>query len=184
MYPTESSAPRHCMDLAEVAKARRHVTRFQPTPVPEEVLQAVFRTVRLAPSVENMQPWKFVLVTDEERKVKVAALAANQKWIAEAPVVVVALALLDQTNGLVGGYLSSYAVDLAFAIDHLLLAAVDHGLGACYVNAFDDEKLRDLVDAPSEARVVGIVPMGYPAEVPDPPGSKGPSEIVSYNAYH
>ncbi len=172
------------MDLAEVVKARRSVMRFQPAPVPEEVVQAVFRTVRLAPSVENMQPWKFVLVTDEERKARVAAAASNQKWIAEAPIVVVALALLDQSDGLVGGYMSSYAVDVAFAIDHLLLAAVDHGLGACYVNAFDDEKLRELVDAPSEARVVGIVPLGYPAEVPDPPGSKNASDIVSYNAYH
>lgn len=171
------------MDLPEVARARRNVQRFQPAPVPEEVVRALFQMVRLAPSVENMQPWKFVLVTDEEVKAKVAAAASNQKWIAEAPIVVVALALLDHSDGLVGGYMSSYAVDVAFAIDHLLLAAVHQGLGACYVNAFDDERLRELVGAPPDARVVGVIPLGYPAEVPEPPGSKNASEILSYDAY-
>jgi nitroreductase len=171
------------MDIVEAIKARRDVSKFKPEPVPEQVVQLIFNAVRLAPSVNNMQPWRFVLVTDEELKVKVAAAANHQKWIAEAPIVVVALALLDQSDSLIGGYMSSYPVDVAFAIDHLLLVAASQGLGTCYVSYFDEEKVRELLSAPSDAKVVGIIPMGYPAEVPDPPGSKNFSEILSYNRF-
>lgn len=171
------------MDLVEAIKGRRHTTKFKPIPIPEEVVQAVFRAVRFAPSVDNMQPWKFVLVTDEELRARVAAATGNQKWIAEAPIVVVALALLDQSNGLIGGYMSSYPVDLAFAIDHLLLVSTAQGLGASYLNTFDEEKIRELVGAPPDTKVVGVIPIGYPLEVPNPPGSKNFSEICSYNRY-
>ncbi len=172
------------MDILEAIKARRSVRRFKQAPIPEEVVRAVFSAVRLAPSVDNMQPWKFLLVTDEELKAKVAAAASNQKWIAEAPVVVVAMGLLDESDSLIGGYMSSYPVDVAFAIGHLLLVAVAHGLGASYVNVFDEEKMRQLLSAPSEARVIGVIPIGYPAEIPQPPGSKNFSDILSYNRYH
>lgn len=171
------------MDVMEAVKAWRNVTKFKPTPVPEETVRSVFGAVRLAPSVDNAQPWKFVLVTDEELKAKLAAAANNQKWIAEAPIVVVALALLDQAHGLVGGYIGSYPVDVAFAIDHLLLAAAAHELGAAYVNGFDEERVRALIGAPQETKVVGIVPLGYPAEVPARPGSKNVSDILAYNRY-
>ncbi len=171
------------MDLVEAVKARRSVTKFKSTPLSEEVVKAVFSAVRVAPSVNNMQPWKFILVTDEELKAKVAAAANNQRWIAEAPVVVVALALLNESDSLVGGYMSSYAVEVAFAMDHLFLVATSHGLGTAYVNSFDEEKVRRLLAAPPDTKVVGIIPLGYPEEVPPPPGSKNYSEIFSYNRY-
>lgn len=171
------------MDVVEAIKARRDVTRYRPEPVPEHVVQSIFSAVRLAPSVNNMQPWKFVLVTDEELKVKIAAAASHQKWIAEAPIVVVALALLDQSDSLIGGYMNSHPVDLAFAIDHLMLVAASQGLGTCYVSSFDEGRVRGLLAAPPDVKVVGIIPLGYPAEVPDPPGSKNFSEILSYNRF-
>lgn len=172
------------MDILEAIRARRSVTKFKQAPIPEEVVQAVFSAVRLAPSVDNMQPWKFVFVTDEELKARIAAASGNQKWIAEAPAVVVAMGLLDQSDSLVGGYMSSYPVDVAFAIDHLLLVAVAHGLGASYVNVFDEDRLSELLSAPPDAKVVGVIPLGYPAEIPQSPGSKNYSEILSHNRYH
>lgn len=77
--------------------------------------------------------------------------------------------------------MSSYPVNMAFAIDRLLLAAVAHGLGTSYVNLLGEEKLRQLISAPSDIKVVGIIPPGSPAEVPQPPGSKNFSETLSYN---
>lgn len=171
------------MDVPEAAKAWRPVTKFQSVPLPEDAIRSLFSTVRLAPSVDNAQPWKFVLVTDEERKARLAAAAHNQKWIAEAPVVVVALALLEQTDALVGGYISAFSVDVSFAVAHLLLAATHHELGSAYVSSFDDERVRELIQAPDSARVVGLVPLGYPEEVPDPPGSKNASEILAYERF-
>lgn len=171
------------MDIVEAIKARRHVRKFKPTAIPEEIVSDIFRTVRLAPSVENAQPWKFVLVTDEEMKARLAAAAANQKWIAEAPIVVVAIGLLDESDSLVGGYMSSYPVDVAFALDHLFLMAASNGLGTAYVNTFDEDRVTELISAPPQTKVVGIVPMGYPAEEPEPSGRKNFSEIVSYNTF-
>ncbi len=171
------------MDIVEAIKARRHVTKFRRTPLPEEVVSDIFKSVRLAPSVGNAQPWKFVLATDEELKARLAVAAGNQKWIAEAPVVIVALGLLDESDSLVGTYMSSYPVDVAFALDHLFLVAASHGLGTAYVNTFDEDRVTELVSAPPQAKVVGIIPLGYPAEKPESSGRKNFSEIVAYNRF-
>ncbi len=116
-------------------------------------------------------------------KARLAAAAANQIWIAEAPIIVVALGLLDESDSLIGGYMSSYPVDVAFALDHLFLLAASHGLGTAYVNTFDEDRVTELVGAPPETKVVGIVPLGYPEGEPEGAGRKNFSEIVSYNRF-
>lgn len=173
------------MDVIEAIKARRDTHKFLPTPVPDQKLQAVLGAARLAPSADGAQPWKFVVIHDEDIKRKLVNSCHGQKWIAGAPVVVVAFALLDQTEGMVGGYMSSYPVDVAFAVGQLMVAAAGEGLGTCFVHRFDEEEVRGLLGAPRDVRVVAITPLGFPADGGNKEhrGAKHLSEIVSYNRF-
>lgn len=53
-------------------------------------------------------------------------------------------------------------IDLAIALDHLTLAAVAEGLGTCWIGAFDESKVKELLDVPAEAKIVAMMPVGFP----------------------
>ncbi|MFQ6105973.1 MAG: nitroreductase family protein [Thermoplasmata archaeon] len=171
------------MDVLDAMKGRRSVRNYQPTPLSAELIQRIFNTVRMAPSVDNLQPWRFVLVNDEDIKRQLAAASNNQKWIAEAPLVVVACGLLDEAQGMIGGYMNSYPVDVAMAMAYLTLAAHNEGLGTCWVSAFNEEKVRAAIGAPDDVKVVALTPLGVPRGDPEPSGRKHLNEIVCYNRY-
>lgn len=171
------------MDMMEAIRARKSVRRYQPTPIPEQKLQAVLNAARLAPSAQNLQPWKFIVVRDESLKRKLVNGCHNQKFIAEAPVVIVACALEDEATAMVGGYMNSYPMDIAVALTHLILAATSEGLGTCLIGEFSEERVKAVLNIPREIRVVALTPLGFPAESPQQTGRKNLSEIVCYDQY-
>jgi len=170
------------MEVLEAIKQAKSVSKFRPDPIPEQKIQTVLNAARLAPSVENLQPWKFIAVTDEDAKRKLAGMVTNGRLL-EAPVVIVACARLDEAIGLIGGYMNSYPVDLGMALANLTLAATSEGLGTSWVFAFNEEKVRSLLRVPEDARVVGLTPVGIPEAHEPPSGRKHLSEILAYNAY-
>lgn len=170
------------MEVLEAIKQGKSVSKFRPDPIPEQKIQTVLNAARLAPSVENLQPWKFIAVTDEDAKRKLAGMVTNGRLL-EAPVVIVACARLDEAVGLIGGYMNSYPVDLGMALANLTLAATSEGLGTSWVFAFNEEKVRSLLRVPEDARVVGLTPVGFPEAHEPPSGRKHLSEILAYNAY-
>lgn len=170
------------MEVLEAIKQGKSVSKFRPDPIPEQKIQIVLNAARLAPSVENLQPWKFIAVTDEDAKRKLAGMVTNGRLL-EAPVVIVACARLDEAVGLIGGYMNSYPVDLGMALANLTLAATSEGLGTSWVFAFNEEKVRSLLRVPEDARVVGLTPVGFPEAHEPPSGRKHLSEILAYNAY-
>ncbi len=171
------------MEVLEAMKSVKSVSKFRPDPVSEQKVQAVMNAARLAVSAENIQPWKFVVVTDEDRKRKLAGATTNAKHLAEAPVVVVACARLDEAVAMVGGYMNSYPLDLGMALSNLTVAATSEGLGTSWVFSFNEEKVKALLGIPTDARVVGLTPLGIPEAFEPPAGRKHLSEILSYNAY-
>lgn len=78
------------LDFYEVIRTRRSIREFRPDPIPDEVLKRALDAARIAPSGSNRQPWRFILVRDEGLKEKLVPLAGGQRFIAEAPIVVVA----------------------------------------------------------------------------------------------
>jgi len=170
------------MEVLEAIKQAKSVSKFRPDPIPEQKIQTVLNAARLAPSVENLQPWKFIAVTDEDAKRKLAGMVTNGRLL-EAPVVIVACARLDEAVGMIGGYMNSYPVDLGMALANLTLAATSEGLGTSWVFAFNEEKVRSLLRVPEDARVVGLTPVGIPEAHEPPSGRKHLSEILAYNAY-
>ncbi len=150
------------MSFLDLAKTRRSVRRFKPDPVPEEDLRYVLEAARVAPSANNVQPWKFVIVKDRAKRRELAEACWGQKFIAEAPIVIVACGL--PTHSKIGGYMSSMPVDVAIAMTHLILAAAERGLGTCWIGAFYEDEVKRIVGVPKEVRVVALTPLGYPVE--------------------
>ena len=151
------------MTVMEAIRNRRSVRNYSSKPIPPDILNRLLQALRLAPSACNYQPWRFVVVTDEKLRKKLAVAAHRQNFIAEAPVVIVGIGLPAQGFKRMGGADSSVEVDVAIALDHLTLAAVEEGLGTCWIGAFIEEEVKKLLKVPADAKVVALTPLGYPA---------------------
>lgn len=138
---------------------------FLDTPVDPAVLRQLMEKVRLAPSARNVQEWRFVVVTDAESRARIAEAAGGQRFVGAAPVVVVACAKTDRRLMSCGH--PAFLIDVAIAVDHLTLAAVEMGLGTCWIGAFDPAKVRAALGIPQEIEVIQLMPLGYP-EDPSP----------------
>jgi nitroreductase len=178
------------MDLLEAIRTYRPCRQYLPKPLPAEKIKAVMAAARLAPSQSNLQPWRFVVVQDDEVKRLLAQACVKGKVVNEAPIAIVAFSVEEDVPVTVGGYISVYPLDVAVAISHLELAAIAEGLGTCWIVDFHADKVRTVLRVPEGVHPIAILPLGYPAEpangvkVPAPAeGRKSPDEIIAYNAY-
>lgn len=164
------------MELLEAIKTRRSVRRFADKPVEEAKLKKILEAVQQSPSWANLQCWRFIVVKDKKSREKLSELSyvesffaplgyksnPSRKGIAEAPVAIVACADPAQSGTLWNQ--NYYLTDIGIASQDLMLAAHSLGLGTVFVGVFDEEKIRSLLNIPSNIRVVGIFPIGYPLE--------------------
>ncbi len=148
------------MDVFEAIKKRRSVRTYLDKPIEEEKLNTVLEAGRLAPSASNRQEWRFVIVRDGEVRRKLGEAANGQSFVGKAPVVIVACAVTDE-HVMSCGQLC-YPIDVAIALDHISLVAVEQGLGTCWIGAFNEGKVKEILGIPAEVRVVGLMPIGYP----------------------
>jgi nitroreductase len=171
------------MDLMEAIKTRRSIRRYKSTPVDDGLLKEVLNAARLAPSADNAQPWRIIVVMDEQTKLRLAAAANGQKFIAQAPIVLVACGIPDEAFPTAGGYMSSHVIDVAIAVDHLTLAAHSSGLGTCWIASFKEDKVREALGIPEDVRVIAMTPLGYPDETPEKSPRKNLEELILYERY-
>ena len=173
------------MEFYEVVRTRRSIRAYKPDPIPEDVLSRVLEAVRIAPSGSNRQPWKFIVVRDEKLNQRLAAACRNQGFIAEAPVAIVACGYdIDYNRGEYMGDMSML-VDISIAFTHLIIAARAEGLGTCWIGAFDNEEIKELLDIPEGVNVVAVTPLGYPKDdgFAEPGPRKSLNEIVSLDKF-
>jgi len=169
--------------LMDLIEKRKSIRSYKPQDVEEEKLNYILQAFRKAPSAKNLQPWKLIVVKDKKKISDLSIACNNQTFISEAPVLIVACAKEDEAYGVMGGYMNSYPVDIALALEHLILAATEKGLGTCWIGAFKEKLVKDLLDVPDNVRVVAITPVGYPAIEGRTRGRKPISEIVCYDKY-
>ncbi len=150
------------MNAIEAIKSRRSVREYTGKPVPRAVLEDIVDCGRLAASARNVQPWDFVVVTEPARLKAVArATGVNGPFIAEAAACVVVLCQ-DTKYCLEDG---------SAATQNLIVAARAHGLGSCWVAGDKKpfaEEVRRMVGAPASHKLIALVPLGWPAEHPQP----------------
>jgi nitroreductase len=142
------------MDTLKCIRTRREVRDYLDKPVPQDALQKILEAGRLAPSSKNSQPWHFIVIRDKETLRKISELTPTGPHIAKAPLAIAVLmdcAKLPEVDG-------------ARAIQNMVLAAWDVGIGACWVTNFYDDGVKDLLAAPQRMKLVSVIPFGYPAE--------------------
>ncbi len=148
------------MDFKDLAQRRYSVRSYQSTPVDRELLLKVLGAALLAPSAVNFQPWKFIVVTDPELLARLHG-CYHREWFKTAPACIVAIGDHDKgwhrpTDG------KDYTdIDVAIAIDHLMLAATEIGLGTCWICHFNAEKCAEIFDLPANFEPIAMIPIGY-----------------------
>lgn len=170
------------MDVFEAIRARRSVRRYASDPVSDEVLKELLSAAILAPSAGNAQPWRFIVVRDLELRKGLVSAAYGQGFLAEAPVVIVVCADLERARRAYRerGETLYCLQDTAAAIQNLLLAATAKGLGTCWVGAFDEGKVAELLGLSKGLRPVALIPVGKPAEAPSARPRRPLAEVVEY----
>jgi nitroreductase len=170
------------MDIYKAVKTRKSVRSYQSREVPDEVLTRILDAARLAPSANNFQEWRFVIVRDANTRRKIARAACRQTFVGEAPVVLACCARNNQHVMTCGQ--QSYPIDAAIAIDHITLCAAAEGLGTCWIGAFYEDEVKQILGIPPEIRVVALLPLGYPRD-PNPVRKLRLSleRIVSYESW-
>jgi len=171
------------MSVFETIMNRRSIRAYKNDPIPQEVLIRVLDAARWAPSGKNLQPWKFIVVRDKDLREKLATASAQQHFMAEAPVIVVACGYPDECYAHMGRYMKSWSVDVSIALEHLILQAQEEGLGTCWIGSFEEDEVKALLYVPREVRVLALTPLGYPAESPLAKTRKPLEEIISYDTF-
>lgn len=167
--------------VLEVIKKRKSVRSYLEKDIPEDVLREVLEAARLAPSASNRQPWKFVMVQDKELKQKLMYASRNQAFVREASFVIVGCAM--NPDHVMPNGIHSHAVDLSIALDHISLQATELGLGTCWIGAFDQEQVKEILHIPENIPIVCMMTLGYPATQGFKSTRKPLEEIICYNYY-
>ena len=200
------------MDLMEIIRQRRSARSFKLDPVPQAALEDMLEAARLAPSGGNGQNHIFGVITQPDLKQELASAAGGQTWIASAPLVLALCARLDWDLGSLPeddyglqvnqrrfgpdfleyliAFPDSKAVTLLFENasplipgTHIYLAAVHHGLSACWVGDVDIPRANRILGLPPDVTCLFLMPVGYPAEKPKATQRKSLEEIVFFERW-
>jgi nitroreductase len=160
------------MELFEAIRKRRSIKRYLDIPVEWNKIGAILDSGRLAPSAGNLQPWKFLVVTNPEKRKKISEACFQQYWMQTAPIHIIICAEINKMSrfyGIRGEKLYSIQ-SCALAAQNMMLEAINQGLGCCFVSAFDEEMISRFFGIPKYGRPQVIITIGYPGEeLPMPP---------------
>ncbi|AVX20617.1 MULTISPECIES: nitroreductase family protein [Carboxydocella] len=173
------------MDLFQAIRERRSIRKYEERPVEKEKIDLILEMARLAPSWKNMQCWRFLVIDKAENKQLMLSAFPDdnpgKKALAQAPVVIVVCAN-PRESGIEEGK-EYYLADAAIAFEHICLSATALGLGTCWMGWFDEKTLKQSLNIPDEYKIVGVTPLGYPAQAPNPRPRKSLQEIAYYNEW-
>lgn len=171
------------MDVFQAIGDRRSIRKYKDQPVEREKVERVLNAARLAPSWKNMQCWRFLVLDRAARKEALLDAFGDdnpgKKALLQAPVLIVVCA--DPSQSEVSHGMEYYIADAAVAFQNLCLAALELGLGTCWMGMYDEAAIKERLGIPEEIRVVGVTPLGYPDQDPRPRPRKELAEIAYYN---
>lgn len=169
------------MDFSELIKARYSVRAYKPDPVEADKLEQVLEAARMAPTAANRQPFQIIVIHTAGREKELGRIY-NRGWFVKAPLVICACGIPADNWVRMDGKNYNH-VDVAIAMDHLILAAADLGLGTCWIAAFDPAAAREVLNLPDEAEPVVFTPLGYPADAARPKTRKPLEDLVRYERW-
>ena len=166
------------MDFRQLVASRYSVRAYRPDPVPDSLLREVLEAARLAPSACNRQPFRIVVIHTKGREADLLRIYPKA-WFVQAPLVLAVCAVPAEAWARTrhDGW-SAAETDATIATDHMLLAAADHGLGTCWVAAFDPAAAREVLGLPDGVVPVAFTPLGWPADTAGPKERKLLEDLV------
>jgi len=170
------------MDFQELIRARYSCRAYRSDPVPEDQLAQVLEAARLAPTADNRQPFRLVVIRTAGREQELQRVYGKD-WFVQAPLVIAACGVPAENWVRKQDGKNYNDVDMAIVMDHLILAAADLGLGTCWIAAFDPAAARELLELPEGVEPVAFTPLGHPADAPRPKTRKKLDELVRYERY-
>ena len=165
------------MSLVDILLSRKSIRRYEKREIPKDVMANILEAARQAPSAANRQPYRFIVITDNEIKKELSKGMFN-KFIQDSAVTIVGCA--D-----VGGFPTGKwaVVDTSIALQNMVIAAWAMGVGSCWIGDFKEDEVKQLLKIPDKWKVVSLISLGYPAEQPQPRRKKSLEEIISYNKF-
>lgn len=161
------------MELMDIIHKRKSVRKYLDKPVEREKLINCVEAARLAPSADNVQPWRFIVLDEPEFKADfcrhvIGGIFKRTKFIEKAPVIIVLVAKLSIIVHKIAKAATKtnlHLIDIGIAGEHLVLRAGEQGLGTCWINWFNPKKAQRYLDIPKKYRVISLIAMGYPAQL-------------------
>jgi nitroreductase len=160
-----------CQDDQKIYKTivgRRTIRKFKPEPVPRELLERLADAGRLAPSAANLQPLEFVVVDAAGPRAEIFPCLKWAVYIAPAgdpkPGEEPTAYIITLANTKIREKMFEY--DLGAATENMILAALEEGVGSCWMLSIDRDKLRAILAIPEHYRIDSVLALGYPAEDP------------------
>ncbi len=142
------------MDVFEAVQERHSIRNYQDKPVEREKLEKILEAGRLAPSAKNIEPWHFIAVTDPEKR-KALSGGTWAKFLNQSPLVIVACGDKKASP-------DWYAIDVALAMENMVLVATSLGLGTCCVGSFNEKEVKTVLKIPENFEVLIMLAVGYP----------------------
>ncbi len=174
------------LPVLDIITERGSIRKYTEKPIPRSVLLKILEAARLAQSAANRQPWEFIVVTNKEMRVKLANAAhwpgrPPQSAVSTAAALIICLADPDASRRV--GAFNGFLVDLAIAIENMVLTAWELGIGSCWIGAFQEDTVKALLHVPANLRIVSLLTVGYADEQPRPKSRKSLNEIIHYQRY-
>jgi nitroreductase len=154
------------MDRKQLLSAilnRKSVRSFTGEPLGQDDMELLLRAGMAAPSAHNLQPWKFIAITDRQVLNDLAEKLPYAKMLFEAPAAIVVCGDLTKTGGSPKDY---WVQDCSAASENILLAAEAMGLGAVWTGVYPRservEAVREILNLPSDIVPLNVIPVGTP----------------------
>lgn len=167
------------MEILKEIKERISVRNFEKKAIPKEIINRILDAGRVAPSAKNRQPWRFIVVDNEDIKKKIETAAYSQEFVGSAGIIIAACSTNIEYNMPNGQ--PSYPIDISFAVSFMMLQAQAEGLGSCLTSTYDETKLKNILSVPYSMRVVMLLLIGYSSEELHARDRKMLNTISSYN---
>src|ERR687892_268134 len=174
------------MDFEDVIRRRKMVRKYkQDRPISDKIITKLIKNAHRAPSAGHTQVQEFIIVKDPLIKKKLRIAAVDQEYVEDAPLLIIVCSNTSRSIDRYGkrGREFYSIIDGAFASMLILLTAVNEGIGACFVGAFLDDKVSEILELPEYVKPIGIIALGFPAEDPSKFKRIDISKLVHYEKY-
>lgn len=191
--------------LLDLLKARNSVRNFSNEDISDEIIYYILEAGRLSPSGGNEQSWMFGVIDDKEMITEISEIAYNQKWIISAKfLIVLCTKIVEQEAGGRDIQLARYpglSAEIKSMDDaiysrlnleehqtkipgtHMVLAALEKGIGSTWISYFDVDRLSKLINLPHGFLASEIIAFGFPLKEQKSVSKKNLEDIIFYNEF-